>query len=121
MERMDPVFHLQPPDSADLPTGTAIHLDTETITTCVGDGTTADYLAETWGSTRLAIGKRRCSDRVVVELGTILVPGALANHVSEDGGQVESLEALGVKTLVLWDTVSVTVSVGQTAGLGIPF
>lgn len=115
MERMDPVFHLQPPDSADLPTGIAIRLYTGTNTRCVGEGTTADYPAETWGSTGLAIGKRRCSDRVVVELGTILVPGALANHASEDGGQVKSLETLGVKALALWDTVS------QTVGLGIPF
>lgn len=114
MERMDPVLHTDPPGSGQLPTGTAVRLDARTGTRCVGEGSVADFPGNTWGSTSLAVGKRRTTDRVAVRLGAVVVPGELALHCNQHGDKEESLEALGVGALVLWDTVS------QTAGSSTP-
>lgn len=107
MDRIDPVLHVDPPASADLPADTIVRLYARTGTRCVGEGTVADTpTGHKWGSTSLAVGRGRSTDRVVVKLDAILVPGALALYPNQQGDKEESLEALGVHALVLWDTVS---------------
>lgn len=113
MDRTGPVLREDPPASADLPAGTIVRLYARSSTRCVGEGTVADPpTGATWGSTFLAVGKRRSTDRVVVKLGAILVPGALALYPNQQGDKEESLEALGVHAVVLWDTVSQTMRQG---------
>lgn len=106
MEKADPVFVLQQPDVASLTTGTAVRLYTRTNTRCIAEGTAVDYsAAQTFGGTGLAVGKRISSDRVVVMLTEIRVPGALALHPSEDGTRALTLQALGVQACLLQETV----------------
>ena len=106
MERMDPFLHADAPDSADLPIGTAVRLYAKTGTRCIGEGAIADPSTGCfWGSTSSTIGQRCATRRVVVELTSILVPGALALYTSPDDEEM-SLGALGVDTRLLWDTVS---------------
>ncbi|CAM9783090.1 unnamed protein product, partial [Laminaria digitata] len=108
MERVDPVFVLPQPGAADLATDTLLRLYTRTNTRCIAEGTVVDYTtAGTFGKTELAVGKRPSSDRVVVRLTTIRVPGAFALHPSEAGTQPPTLEALGVQTCALWETRNV--------------
>ena len=114
MDRMDPVLHVDPPDSTDLPKGTAVRLYAKTGIRCVGEGTVADPpTGRTWGSTSFAVGKQRATDRVVVKLTRVFVPGALALYRSQDGHTEKSLDALGVDAEVLWDTVDQTLRPGM--------
>ena len=106
MERMDLFLHADAPDSADLPIGTAVRLYAKTGTRCIGEGAIADPSTGCfWGSTSSTIGQRCATRRVVVELTSMLVPGALALYTSPDDEEM-SLGALGVNTRLLWDTVS---------------
>ena len=56
---------------------------------------------------RLVIGRREGgATRMVVRLTKKYIPGALALHPQEDGGEPKALDQLEVGTLVLWDAVS---------------
>ena len=121
MERVDPVFVLPKPDAAALATGAPVRLYTRTNTRRIAEGTVADYnTAQTFRGTGLAIGKRPSSDRVVVRLTDVRVPGALALHPSEDGTQALTLEAVGVQACVLWETVSQNVAWAGRCARGEP-
>lgn len=52
--------------------------------------------------------KRHSTDRVVVRLRTVLIPGALPLYPRQHGDKEESLEAFAVDALLLWDTLSQT-------------
>lgn len=54
----------------------------------------------------MKIGRRRLTDRIVVNLEVIHIPGALTLYGDEDGGAVRALESIGGQATVLWDTVS---------------
>lgn len=95
------------PDPKTLAVGTTVRLYTRTNTRCVAQGPVVNYPeGGTWGRTGLKIGRRRLTDRIVVNLEVIHIPGALTLYGDEDGGAVRALESIGGQATVLWDTVS---------------
>lgn len=106
--RMDPVFTERRPDVLSLDAGTPLRLYTRTNSRCVAEGTLAEYPRERmWGSTDLALGQGAGRvTRMVVKLTKKHIPGALALHPGEAGGELQALDQLEVGTLVLWDAVS---------------
>ena len=116
-DRYDPIVREDAPDSGDLPTGTTVRLYARTGRRCVAMGTVVDGpTGRRWGrgSSAPAVGKRRSTDRVVVKLDSVIVPGALALYPGQQGGDVQPLGALpeNAEVLVLWDTVSRTLGLG---------
>ncbi|CAN0559962.1 unnamed protein product, partial [Laminaria digitata] len=106
IERADPIFFTPVPDAASLAAGTTVRLYTRTNTRCVAEGAVVNFPESTWGHTGLWIGRRRLTDRLVVNLAVIRIPGALALYGDKDGGTARALESTGVQAMVLWDTVS---------------
>lgn len=87
------------PDVESLPAETTLRLYTATNTRCVAEGDVVDYGERTCGDTRLVIGRRgEGATRMVLRLRKKYIPGALALHPQEDGGEPQALD--------LWDAVS---------------
>lgn len=105
--RMDPVFTEPRPDVESLPADTTLRLYTATNSRCVAEGTLEEYGNRTWGRTELIVGRREAgTPRVVVRLTKKHIPGALALHPGEGGGEPQALDQLELGDHVLWDAVS---------------
>lgn len=105
--RMDPIYTEPRPDVLSLLADTPLRLYTATNTRCVAEGTKVDYGQPMWGDTGLMVGpKEGRATRMVVRLTKKHVPGALALHPREDGGERQALDQLDLGNLVLWDAVS---------------